>query len=192
MKLKKVERWMLSNQCRILEALYPNEAGHYSKVREAIERGYELHYDWFTQNIFDGQDTMTSDESREVINILDMFDALGRSFSNLSPRPNVEDWQVTFAGFDGNNEAKQLAYARYFGSLDGGRFSDVENRDANSHMPSLERYRRQLAEWEATGGSHTLSREQIERIGAAAIHPSQRDRPAVAQSRNIPPAERAD
>lgn len=67
MKLSRTERWMLSNQYRILEALYPADAGSYARHREALESGYELHYDWMIGSIYDDKDTLSSEDCREVM-----------------------------------------------------------------------------------------------------------------------------
>jgi hypothetical protein len=39
MQLSGVERWILSNQLRILEALYPDDAGSLAEQRTSLERG---------------------------------------------------------------------------------------------------------------------------------------------------------
>lgn len=44
MKLTRMERIVLVNQLRIMEALYPDEASQLGVQREALERGYELLY----------------------------------------------------------------------------------------------------------------------------------------------------
>lgn len=165
MKLTKAERWILSNQYRILEALYPGEAKELAEDRDAIERGYEIHYDWMTQHIYEGDDTMSTAESKEVVDILAMFSALKSSFASLSDKTGIRASQVEFHGFDGNNETKQMGYARYFVRHDGGRFGDLrkgEHDDFNSHMPSLDRYRDMLATWQRVADkAHMMSKEQI-------------------------------
>lgn len=172
MKLSRVERLILANQYRILEALYPDEAESYANRREAIENGYEMHYRWQAEHIYDGDDVMTEEESREVLDILDMFAALKRSQSLVADDASVESWHLTFSGFDGNNETKQMAYARYFCGLNGGRYTELDRGDNfNSHMPSLERYRRQLREWRKSADPHSLTKEDVIRIAAAAPYP---------------------
>ena len=56
-KLTRVERYILSNQFRILEALYPDEASHFATTREALEHGYEILYDWDMEHIYDDTDS---------------------------------------------------------------------------------------------------------------------------------------
>lgn len=51
MDLTREQRWILANQYRILERLYPNEAECHAKAREVLENGYEFNYDWIAQHI---------------------------------------------------------------------------------------------------------------------------------------------
>ena len=165
---------MLSNQYLILEALYPGDADSYARHREALERGYELHYDWMIERIYDDEDTLSPEDCREVSQILNMYDALKRSYETLEDKTGIEEWQIKFLGFDGNNETTRLAYTRYV-CEDGEAYADLDRGDNfNSHMPSLDGYRRQLTEWKALGHPHELTREQIIQIGTARVHPSRR------------------
>ena len=167
MKLSHAERWILSNQFRILQLLDKNEAEYYAKAKEAIDSGYELEYGSLSQYI--DSDVVTEEECREVIDILSMFDTLRHSYENLPDKSGIEEWRVKFAGFDGNNEVKQMAYARYFCNLDGGRFVHLERADDfNSHCPVLDRYRSMLSEWKQSEKKHELSKEDIIRIAEAA------------------------
>src|SRR3954468_5735854 len=123
LKLTRTERWILANQYRILEALYPDEAKRLAEYREAIEHGYELHYDWIAHSIYDKGDALSAEECKEVIQILDMHRALKRSYEALTDKSGIKEYGVKFAGFDGNNETAQMAYARYFCEQDGGKFT---------------------------------------------------------------------
>ena len=71
LKLSKLERIILTNQLKILEALYPDEATQLSVQREGLERGYELLYGLDFEYIYDGDDVMAPDESREVWDTMD-------------------------------------------------------------------------------------------------------------------------
>ncbi len=98
--------------CRILEKLYPEEAEHHARAREVLEDGYELNYDWIAEHI--AERTMSEDECKEVLNILDMFSALERSYRQLAEKPaGVDERDVRFHGFDGNHETDQLGYALF-------------------------------------------------------------------------------
>jgi len=163
MRLNRTERWILANQHRILEKLYPDEADSLSEMREALEKGYELHYppDYIYKDI------VTEDECREVLDILEMFSVLKRDYEALSKedRDGIDEWRVKFAGFDGNYETKQMAYARYFCGLDDGRYQELDRGDDfNSHMPTLDRYRAMVGEWKGSANKYELTKEDIIRI----------------------------
>jgi uncharacterized protein YfbU (UPF0304 family) len=173
MQLTRAERWILSNQLRILEALYPGEAAYLRQHREAIENGYELHYSWAVEHIYGDENIMTSAECQEVINILDMFGAIKTAYDALEDKSEIEEWTARFDGFDGNNETKQMAYARYFCSLDGGRFTELDRGDDfNSHTPVLDAYRRMLIEWRNSEDRYHLSKDDLVRITSARFHPN--------------------
>jgi len=160
-KLSKTERWILANQHRILEALYPQEAPFFAETREALESGYELHYD---PDYIDN-DTLSEEECREVLEILDMHRALHFSYAALGDKSGLELERVRFLGFDGNEETKYMAYCRYFCRHDGGRFPELDRRDDfNSHFPMLDRYRRMLDQWRNLDKSHELTKADILKI----------------------------
>jgi uncharacterized protein YfbU (UPF0304 family) len=162
MKLTPVERWMLSNQFRILEALYPDEAESYAEAREAIENGYELQYDLLSQHI--SEDVMSVEDCNEVIDILNMFRVLKFSYEDLDDKSEIDEGDIEFGGFDGNHEGKQMAFTRHFcGS--GESYAELNRSGGfNSHWPMLDRYRQMLAEWKKSANQHRLTKEDIQRI----------------------------
>ena len=175
MKLSRVERWILSNQYRILEQIYPNEADSLARQRRVLEEGFELEYNWIAQHIYEDQDTLSSEECKEVIQILSMFSAIKRTYEALDDKSGIDEWTTKFAGFDGNTETSQLAYARHFCEGDGGRFKDLDRGDAlNSHAPALDAYRRLLGEWEQSQDKINLSKDDLIRITREYIHPDNR------------------
>jgi uncharacterized protein YfbU (UPF0304 family) len=176
LKLTRVERWILSNQYKILEQIFPNEADYYREARKAIESGYELEYERLAERIYADKHGLTTEECREVLEILAMFQMLKDVTGTGEGIPGVEPWQVQFAGFDGNTEMSRMAYVHYFYSVHGGRSTELERGDDfNSHTPlSLDRYRRQLAEWRASKTTYSLTADDVKRIASAAIHPEHR------------------
>lgn len=171
MKLTRVERWILVNQFRVLEALYPDEAKSLAEDREALQSGYELHYSGMAEFVYDDKDTLSADRCREVLDILSMHRALKYSYRDLTDKSGIEEWCVKFAGFDGNNEATLLGYTRWFCDSNGGRFKELDRGDDfNSHAPMLGRlgrYRAMLKEWEKSKDKNHLTKDDILRIGAA-------------------------
>ena len=173
LKLTKLDRIFLVNQMRIMEALYPEEAPELSVHREAIERGYELLYGLDFESIYDGDSTMSAEESREVWDTMDMFDAIERS---ISEDIDTSGYSVTkFAGYDGNYESKFMAFARYTVE----RLKRFEylpmNRPGywNSHMPMRDIYKRMLAIWQQSpsGERFSMSPVQLKAVLSAAAYP---------------------
>jgi uncharacterized protein YfbU (UPF0304 family) len=175
-KLTKLDRVFMVNQLRILEALYPDEATQLGVQREALERGYEMLYAWDTQNIYDGDEVMTVEESREVFDTMDMFDAIARSMpadADMSKYPFKK-----FVGYDGNNESKFMGFAQFTVERLG-RFEYLPMERPgywNSHAPVREIYQRMLDEWKTVPQEQRfeLTKEQLESVLGAAIHPENR------------------
>src|SRR5258708_8853622 len=118
MHLDKKERLILSNQLKILEKLYPEEATYYALHRKALENGYSLNYEWLVEHF---SEAMTETECLEVLDILDMYRAITFSYAKIKDPAGIEDFWLKFRGFDGNNETSQYSYAQYF-VADLGRF----------------------------------------------------------------------
>jgi uncharacterized protein YfbU (UPF0304 family) len=178
MKLTKLERYFISNQLKILEALYENEAEHLAVQREAIESGYEMLYDWGMEHIFTDTDVMTREESLEVWDTLDMFDAIGRAVQKFGESKFNNLSFSKFAGYDGNNEGKFMSFASYTVERLK-RFRYVAMREDgywNSHMPIRDIYCRMLDVWRQVPRERRfeLSLDETDAILAAAIHPDNR------------------
>lgn len=172
-KLTKLDRVFLINQLRILEALYPDEAEDLGVRREVLERGYEMLYAWDYEYVYDGSDRMSAEESQEVWDTLDMFDAIQRS---MPQGFDTEPYPITkFAGYDGNNEGKFMSFAQFTVERLK-RFEYVPMQKAgywNSHMPTRPAYRRMLAEWKSKDTLHrfAMPQEELKQVLGAAIHP---------------------
>jgi len=160
MKLTKTERWILTNQYRILEKLDPEGARHHAKAREVLESGYALEYGWISEHLFD---EFSEDSCREVLDILDMCQALQFAYEKIEDKSGIDEWRVHFGGFDGNYEGSHLAYVRHL-IEDEGKFKFLAVKDLNSHCPTLDRYRSMLSEWKTSANKHKLTKEDVLRI----------------------------
>lgn len=165
MELSKKERLILSNQLKILEKLYPDEAEYYVQHRKAIEEGYSLHYGWLYENIYDD---LSINECKEVLDTLDMYRAITFSYKEIEDKGDLEAHiYFKFSGFDGNNETKQMAYTQYF-IIDLDRYQELKydqpSPDFNSHMPMISQYRKMLNEWNNCKDKYHLAKDDIERI----------------------------
>lgn len=178
-KLSRFERLLLSNQMRILEALYPQDAESIAINREAIERGYEMLYEWeIMEHINDGPSVMTREESEEVWDTLDMFSEI-QNFFERNPKSELKERPFSsFRGYDGNTETKFMAFAAYtVKRLQ--RFESItlaKENYWNSHMPVRDVYRRMLTEWERKPRPQRmeLTAADVEALLNAAIHPDSR------------------
>ena len=162
MRLTKTERLILANQYRILELLEPDNAESYEKIREGIEWGYEAAIDDVLSNIFDG---LEKKECSFVVHVMSMYDALQRSYRELEDKTGIEEREVEFPGFDGNNETSYYAYAKYVVEREE-RFTYLKGADdLNSHMPMLQSYRQMLPVWEDEMDSpYEMSHDQMRRV----------------------------
>jgi uncharacterized protein YfbU (UPF0304 family) len=175
MELSKLERYYLSNQLRILEALYPNEADEHAVQREAVEQGYSFVYEMGMDHILDGDDAMTPEDSKEVWEVMDMFLSIDRTIQDLDLKALHEDYFTRFRGYDGNNESKFMGFAAFTVERLG-RFAHLPIQEElyfNSHMPTRPIYERMLIEWRKLSYQHRfpMSIENLMRVLEAATYP---------------------
>lgn len=176
LKLTKLDRIFLVNQLRILEALYPEEADQLSLQREALEQGYEMLYAWHTEYIYEGTDVMAPEESKEVWDTMEMFDAIDRSLPEGEKDKYL--WSK-FSGYDGNNEGKFMSFAQFTVERMK-RFDYLPMQKPgyfNSHMPVRDIYRRMVAEWKKVPpqSRFELTKMDLDNILGAAVHPERRE-----------------
>lgn len=161
MELSKKERWFLSNQYRILEKLYPDNADHYARCARIVEAGYEPEYDSITEYICD---PITSEACSEISDILAMYESLQLAYDDLKDREGIEEGKIKFQGFDGNSETDEIGYARFLIN-EQKKFQDLRRTEnINSHRPSIGYYRRMLKEWKASSDEDNLTKADIVRI----------------------------
>jgi uncharacterized protein YfbU (UPF0304 family) len=159
MKLTKVERLTLLNQYRILEKVDPDNASFYGQVCEILRSGYTLDYGLELMTGVD-PDEMSEDECHEVRDILDLYRALKKAHREL-PEGTISSKDAEFPGFDGNEESKHFAYARFL-IEDQNKWG--ESKAVNSHWPHLGKYRAMVAEWKESAQKWELTAEDVKRI----------------------------
>ena len=121
---------------------------------------------------------------KEVLDILDMWSVIERSYANLSEvdKKFVEEAAAPFGkdpafrGFDGNNETDHMGVASFLvNELD--RFEEFKGRDFNSHCPSIDTYNRMLSAYKPIMEKiffQPLSAQHIVEILKEKIHPDNR------------------
>jgi len=148
--LDKIERVVLANQYAILAKLDPKNAEHYAKNQKILEEGYSLFY----------SEVLSSDEVKYerceyVMNILNMYRALDRSYNELTDKSGIDPKAIRFFGFDGNNESDLLSFAGFL--REDGRFQESLKGDLNSHSMTEHRYNKMLERFKAISEKHGLT-----------------------------------
>lgn len=177
MKISRSDRWVLSNQLKILSILDPENLVYYEKYQKIIENGYEGLYNDCIQFIVPDDQTITEEESNLTLTILDMFRAITFSLNKIDDKTGIDLNQLKFEGFDGNNEGKYYDFVKFFCTeFDGERFPEIGKGtdNFNSHSPVLATYKRMLDVWKACKDKNNLTKEELIKIGNASIHPANR------------------
>ncbi len=147
MSLSITNKLIITNQFKILEKLYPDDANYYSKCREAIEEGYTLDY---SNSVICFSEELSEDECREVHKILTMYSSIMASYKEAEDKEDLEESDIKFSGFDGNYEINQYGYVSYLFRHD--LYKDLSEGkgdiDVNSHYKMLNRYREMLEIWD--------------------------------------------
>jgi uncharacterized protein len=165
-ELKKFERLLLTNQYRILSLLDQSNADHYDKLREALEKGYVASY---RDDLFAGiRDGLSAEQCAFVVEVMNMYDALQRSYDALDEKQGIEEERTKFPGFESDYEIAQLGYARFVVEREG-RFGHLKSVRADfiSHRPMLDRYRRMYDVWRLAANRAELTRDDITAMLAA-------------------------
>lgn len=105
--------------------------------------------------LFHEDEEPTPPKVTEVVNYLDMWRFIERSFHQLSDpdkqrlaeEAGVFGVDPKFRGFDGNNEGEYMNIARFM-IEDLNRFAEFAERDLNSHFPMVSTYRRMFGLFE--------------------------------------------
>lgn len=164
MELTKKERLILYNQYEILKSINPEEAEDYEINQEILINGFKVNY----ENLIEGFEEETSEEiSNFVIDVLQMYRALNNSYDRLNDegKEQIDLYNISFKGFDGNHETDYYAYAKfYLNQL--GRFEELkesEHFEINSHRNMFSNYRRMVSLWKEvkTGRYDNLTLENM-------------------------------
>lgn len=164
--LSKAQRLILANQYTIMMLLDKKNAKDYESSREAVTSGYAAAMENLFGWIFDG---LPEAGCSLVIRSMSMYEALQRSYKELGKQKataaGINESQVSYPGFDGNNETTYMAYARYVRGYEG-RFDYLDTEDdCNSHRPMVARYRAMLPLWnDEMEGSYGLTADQMKRL----------------------------
>ncbi|EGQ7815807.1 MULTISPECIES: YfbU family protein [Vibrio] len=183
MKVTDGEKLILLMLSEIYDKLELNGEVEPDFIRSAIFSNNTWSIPWKYSGIpFESQETPLI--VKEVLDILDMWRFIERSYENLSDESkayvasNAKPFgeEPKFSGFDGNNETDYMCTASFLvNDLD--RFTEFKDRDFNSHCPSLDGYERMLSVYKPiveSNGYRLLTAEELTQVLLEQIHPSMR------------------
>lgn len=152
----KTERLILLNQYTILQELQPTQQWEISA--QIIQEGLTAEYGRLTDHLYE---PLAEEDCRYVGQVLAVYDALQRPYADEHAEIPKE---LTFPGFDGNNESSYLGYARFMmDKLDRWSFLKIVG-GLNSHHPTTAKYTKMIRAWEKLGEPHILSGADAEAV----------------------------
>lgn len=167
MELTEKERLILYNQYEILKRLDSDGEDYYNVKQEILINGFKANYNDLVYGFM--QETPV-EVSEFVIDVLQMYSILNDSFRQLNEedRNEIDLYDISFKGFDGNEETDYYVYAKFF-LEDLGRFDELKESEhyaINSHRNMIDKYRRMLSYWEEvrTGRYNLLTLTNIQYI----------------------------
>lgn len=177
------EKLILVMLCDIYERLGIEGDVEPEFIKSAIYRNHAWAIPWAYSGIpFDHEPVPPI--VKEVVDILSMWSFIEYSYqgldefekTRLAEDAGVFGRDLSFRGFDGNNESEHMSVASFLiNDLD--RFDEFKGRSMNSNMPLLDAYRRMLPIFEA--GQHNLLTGRLDlsaltELLREMIHPDQR------------------
>ncbi|OKH84413.1 hypothetical protein EB75_04575 [Mycobacterium sp. ST-F2] len=194
--MRLADRQVLALLHRILARVLPEDANDvdgnakYQLERaEVIESGFTGEY-W--REVAGFRTELSKRDCDRVLDILDMFRVITYSIQRLEkdgvPVGEELSYELEFQGFDFRDglEGQMADYVKFL--MSDGRWGELQpqvdrNDGGNSHHKTLEAYLRMLSEHRRIMDSrgrgfrrddYLLSKEELEQIAAARIHPSHR------------------
>ena len=152
-------------------------------VQRMVNENQAWALEWAYPGLFESADT--PGYVRFVADVLDMWETLERSFSELSVEEKqrlaelapVFGERVEFQGFDGNKEFRERSVAKILiNDLD--RWEIFKGRSLNSHMGSIDAYTRMLEVYgqlpDEAKYDRQLSPEELAEVMNERVHPGNR------------------
>ncbi len=163
MDMTNAQRLILSNQYHLMSQLDPENALKYRRLQMIVERGYCLQM----QELMTDFGSISAQECKEVIDIMEMYHAMQESNKQLEPneREQVDQRRLQFLGFDSSTEIQLLHYVRFLVDSEG-MYPQFDKADHhfNSQVPMLAKYRRMLKTWHNCPRQYHLSAAEFNQI----------------------------
>lgn len=170
MELSLKERLFLYNQYEILKLLNiedEDEQKRYERYQKIVSEGYKYNYSDLTDGFADD----VPDKTCEFVwDVLQMYRTLYNSYYDLNEieKKQIDLDDITYKGFDGNEEGDYYSYANFI-LEDMGRYDEIYKNgkaELNSHYNVLNEYSEMLDKWKdlKVGRYDTLTFEQMQYI----------------------------
>jgi uncharacterized protein len=156
-RLSDAERLILINQHEIMAILKPDERDHHQQIAEAIRAGDETTYQEHLQ-LNETQPNL-EEHAEFVLTILEIYDDLKYSASQLENQSRIDPDKLIFPGFHASQESDLMAYA----DAQRGKYPSVLYKAGNnSQVPMTEKYQAMIGKWNELGQPRTpLNQETV-------------------------------
>ena len=185
MKYTQQEKLQTMMLCEIYRALGIQNSFNPDLIEEALSNDQYWAIDWEYPGLQSNEDT--PEDVKLFVDTYDMYSILRYTYDHLDAAGKQEvaesvssfdeDYHLNFPGFDGNNESKYLIIGGLLKTM--GRFSGEADLTKNSHMPSVDIYRRMLQVFLPARANHWvngvgISKESLIETLNERIHPLNR------------------
>ncbi len=150
MKYTQQEKLQTMMLCEIYRAMGIQNSFNPDLIEEALSTDQYWAIDWEYPGIQSDEDT--PENVKLFVDTYDMYSIIKYTYDHLDAQGKAEiaksvshfdeEHHLHFPGFDGNNETNYLIIGGLLKTM--GRFSGNDDLTKNSHMPSVEIYRRML------------------------------------------------
>ncbi|EMC9819550.1 YfbU family protein [Klebsiella aerogenes] len=150
MKYTQQEKLQIQMLTEIFRALEIENSFDPDLIDEAVSTDNYWALSWQYSSLDTGEDN--PEEVKLFVDVIDMYEILKYTYERFSAEDKAEvaeaiphfneSTSLSFPGFDGNNETEYLVIGGILKRM--GRFSGKDELTRNSHMPTVDIYRRML------------------------------------------------
>ncbi|MHA6306267.1 YfbU family protein [Hafnia paralvei] len=150
MKYSQPEKLQIMMLCEIYRTLGIKDSFDPDFIEQAVTSDNYWALEWEYPSL--ESETETPEDVKLFVDTYDMYDILQYTYERFSEDDKSEvsssiahfspAHSISFPGFDGNNESHFLTIGSMLKTM--GRFAGKEDLTKNSHMPSVDTYRRML------------------------------------------------
>lgn len=155
LELTDKERLILSNRYEILAFLKRDCS--YILLAAQLRAGHKWRYQ---KSLGALSENLPDEDTELVLDILEVHKALKISYDALTDKSGISIQDVSFAGFDGDNESELMDFVDTLKKSN--HFVNIINAgERNSHTPKVHTYQNMIQKWHELDRSFTLTKDQI-------------------------------